>query len=162
MKTDTNSILVRKVTLSLLVVFSFIICIFLYILYVDHTKPVKFDLASAELNTDVVYYISKIKKKDYFKINDCWAFLPGETIHTFDTNLVLKNEETGVAYKIPSTFVMKDSINENYPSEFDYSKSGFKIKIPAKYFDFKNNTYRVYIYYNNNEHNYLVQTDIII
>jgi hypothetical protein len=59
------------------------------------------------------------------QISDAWIFEPGQNVGTFNVHLALYREDSGELYVLPSQYVEREDIAEQWNTEgYDYSKSG--------------------------------------
>jgi len=74
-----------------------------------------------------------------------WAFIPGEQPKNMSINIVLENLSTNDSYKLPTTLIVREDINDHYTDEIDYSKSGFISRVNKHFLDLDNDSYMIYI-----------------
>ena len=87
-----------------------------------------------------------------------WALVEGELPVKFDLAVILQDHLTGEYLEIPTTLMVNDELDQTFADGVDYSHSGFLPKINRNRLNLVNNSYRVFLDYRNNDHQYFIDT----
>ncbi|WP_353948997.1 hypothetical protein ABNN70_05425 [Sporolactobacillus sp. Y61] len=87
-----------------------------------------------------------------------WAFYPGESILIYGTHLVLRDVKTGALYRLPTKMVIREDLNKQYPSSFNYASGGFLARARTDQLPAPLSRYELCIQYFNNHQKIFINT----
>lgn len=96
-------------------------------------------------------------KKDYIEMSG-WFSVKNKEVDTVSLKVVLKNENTGIYYLIPTYFYSRQEVTSFINDGYNHEYSGFSIKIPYLE-DLDNTDYEIYVLYTLNDQEKLISLD---
>ncbi|MCR5186672.1 MAG: hypothetical protein K6D97_06120 [Clostridia bacterium] len=149
-------ILDNKKTYFFLLVLIFILIsgfVILYYLDVNYTKPMSTKSFNFNSKEEYDVKIGFFEIKDNIIVIHGYVFDNRPKINKFDTCYVLKNSNTDKYYKLNTIMKKMDEIeDENISNRGMYTKAHLSF-LPK-------GNYELFIFYNNNDENFLLNTDI--
>lgn len=105
-----------------------------------------YDLTKAHVNNVIKSDIDTIKKeKDYIEVSG-WAFCPGKHWKEIEASILLVDQSTGEALRIPTELYQRPDIQELYGHEgYDYTLSGFHARVKVDKIQLDSRKYDVYV-----------------
>ena len=115
------------------------------------------------IDTDVKYYIDYEFENNYVFFRDCYAGISGMQINTWDVRVVLQDTATGESVTIPTYMVMSEEAAAHFDADNEnYQRTGFSANVSMERIDLDNKSYKILIYYNNNDADIYVDTGEIL
>jgi len=126
-----------------------------------------FPAETAQSETKMEYSMDTI---EYNEVSGCyvvqgWAFLPGESIETYDCRIVIRTD-SGKYYQIPTQYQVRMDINTAYTADgYTYQNSGFKAMVSKEKleeYSGGSTSYTICIAYKNNDNDFLIETEFLL
>ncbi|GHS95539.1 hypothetical protein AGMMS50276_11580 [Synergistales bacterium] len=140
------------------------VIIFCFVLLINESKIYQIDIAEIPHNSDIQWWIDSVVTTPHTTKIEGWIFLHKEIIREFTCRFVLYDTRTQKAYIIPSQLRARPDVEEAYnpnkeKRDYNYTNSGlvgnvlnFKLEEPYS-------SYKIYILYENNDNNFIVDTN---
>ncbi|NFO13794.1 hypothetical protein FDB34_06160 [Clostridium botulinum] len=142
--------------LSLLIFISFILSFFIY--YENQrVNVIDFDKAMVENSSEISYFIDNIIVGEKSSSIQGWAIKPGEDIEVVECYVVLNKVGSNKYLKLNTNIEKRLDLNSAFNDGYSYENGGFFAKILNKKLE-KNCDYDIYLLYQNNNENYLINT----
>ncbi len=145
-----------------------LVAVFCFLVQRDASRITEyFPAETAQDQSKMEYSMDAI---EYNEVSGCyvvqgWAFLPGESIETYDCHIVIRTD-SGKYYQIPTQYQVRTDINTAYATDgFAYQSSGFKAMVSKEKleeYSGDNTSYTVCIAYKNNDNDFLIETEYLL
>lgn len=148
-------------------ILTFILCLcaaaFIVLCALDDGRMKEVGEVAVTQDAGVKTEIPEAQMGDRIWFRNCYAFIPGESIRTWDLQVLLEEEDSGDAVSIP-TYMIENAAMKEYFAEGDdtYLRVGFSANVKASRIDLASHNYKVLLYYNNNEHDLYVDTGYVL
>lgn len=88
-----------------------------------------------------------------------WAVIKGHTTKPVAIKIVLMNEETGEAYRLPTSIIARPDVTAYFNDGVNYDYSGFSVNTRCKGIDLINKKYSVLVLYELGDSKYLLESN---
>ena len=129
----------------------------------DDAKTEERGQVSVSEGTGIVFDLGDVTMGEYIRFDNGYALMQGNSIQTWDIDVVLEDEASGEAVAIP-TYMVETETAKSYFAEGDttYNRAGFAANVKRDRLELNDHTYKVLLYYNNNEADIYVDTGYIL
>lgn len=126
-------------------------------------RLVKVEDITVKDNSGVVFYIPEANMGDLITFDGCYAGIMGEPVNLWDLSVVLVPQGEDYGFMIPTYIqysseagVVFDATNEYY------TRTGFAANVKRDKLDLDNTSYQVMLYYNHNDRDMYVDTELVL
>jgi len=148
----------QKTIISLSIGFLLLILLFSAVMVIDLNLVQPFQPIEIDTDHPVQWALDEVQYGSHHLTLTGWALIEGETPVKFDLAVILQDQLSGEFLEIPTTLMVNDELGQIFTDGVDYSHSGFLAKINRNRLNLVNNSYRVFLDYRNNDHQYFIDT----
>ena len=91
-----------------------------------------------------------------------WCVISGKEPNPIVTHVLLRDVNSNIYYKLPTTVVTRDDVTEYINDGTDYKYSGFESSFKYSGFDFESTSYEIVLLYEIGDEAYLIPSGQII
>ena len=122
-------------------------------------------------NKEKDYIDNKGLDNAYYQKNDLagtqivikgWCVISGKEPNPIVTHVLLRDVNSNIYYKLPTTVVTRDDVTEYINDGTDYKYSGFESSFKYSGFDFESTSYEIVLLYEIGDEAYLIPSGQII
>lgn len=135
----------KKIVVRIFLLGFLVFILFAIMQIMDYSLVQSITLTEVYQEGDIEWKIDMVRVDRHYAAIAGWAFVPGQEPRNMAVNVVLKNKNTDKAIRLPTTLVESDTINQEYPDEIDYSKSGFLARVNKNFLDLEEDSYEIYL-----------------
>jgi len=135
----------KKIVVRIFLLGFLVFILFAIMQIMDYSLVQSITLTEVYQEGDIEWKIDMVRVDRHYAAIAGWAFVPGKEPRNMAVNVVLKNKNTDKAIRLPTTLVESDTINQEYPDEIDYSKSGFLARVNKNFLDLEEDSYEIYL-----------------
>ena len=135
----------KKIVVRIFLLGFLVFILFAIMQIMDYSLVQSITLTEVYQEGDIEWKIDMVRVDRHYVAIAGWAFVPGQEPRNMAVNVVLKNKNTYKAIRLPTTLVESDTINQEYPDEIDYSKSGFLARVNKNFLDLEEDSYEIYL-----------------
>ena len=135
----------KKIVVRIFLLGFLVFILFAIMQIMDYSLVQSITLTEVYQEGDIEWKIDMVRVDRHYAAIAGWAFVPGQEPRNMAVNVVLKNKNTYKAIRLPTTLVESDTINQEYPDEIDYSKSGFLARVNKNFLDLEEDSYEIYL-----------------
>lgn len=116
---------------------------------------------SINIYQGIRFTLSGEGRKGYTVVH-AWAYMPEHSIQAAGSRILIKNETTGTFFELHTESEIRADVTAAYgEGTFNYDLSGLIAYCPNWFLN-KSDEYRFYIFYNNDEYEYLVDMQLTL
>ena len=153
----------KKIIIALFFGIIFIV-VFMCLQFWEYNRIVPYtdDTFAMDENTTINYSIDDIQYNSSYIVINGWCFKQGENLVVVRNNFLLRDTETQDFYRIQSAAEERGDITAHFNDGFNYDHCGLQGKVSKAKLDLLNHKYEIYILYQSDGNNIVVNTNKII
>ena len=129
--------------------------------YIPHDITELSDTDNVWINMGDCEFEEKGYEPDSIRING-FAIIHGKATELIEINVLLKDEQTGEYWELPTEIVPRPDVTECVNDGVNYDYSGFSVDFSSSKMNFESHDYSVYLLYSANNETYLLDCEMSI